>query len=136
VGGNDLPWRRENTAVEPHSRTLATHNAATARCATRLGRQVRLRTRLVLLTDRSRKNQSLQDAIGYTVREGRWGSCFRLRHPSKQRSGATCGNEDKTRKATAVVDLMKLQPQEEHPQGLSNAAFEELFTPDKPVVFA
>ena len=35
-----------------------------------------------------------------------------------------------------VVDLMKLQPQSEHPHGLSDAAFDELFTRDKPVIFA
>lgn len=35
-----------------------------------------------------------------------------------------------------VVDLMTLQPQEEHPHGLSDAAFDELFTTNKPVLFA
>ncbi|MEP7058223.1 MAG: phosphoketolase family protein, partial [Caldimonas sp.] len=35
-----------------------------------------------------------------------------------------------------VVDLMKLQPQSEHPHGLSDEDFEELFTVDKPVIFA
>ncbi len=35
-----------------------------------------------------------------------------------------------------VVDLMKLQPQTEHPHGLSDADFDELFTKDKPVIFA
>lgn len=35
-----------------------------------------------------------------------------------------------------VVDLMKLQPQEEHPHGLSDDAFDALFTRDKPVIFA
>jgi xylulose-5-phosphate/fructose-6-phosphate phosphoketolase len=35
-----------------------------------------------------------------------------------------------------VVDLMKLQPQTEHPHGLSDAAFDALFTRDKPVIFA
>jgi len=35
-----------------------------------------------------------------------------------------------------VVDLMRLQPPEEHPHGLSNRDFDSLFTPDKPVVFA
>ena len=35
-----------------------------------------------------------------------------------------------------VVDLMKLQPQIEHPHGLSDAAFDALFTRDKPIVFA
>jgi xylulose-5-phosphate/fructose-6-phosphate phosphoketolase len=35
-----------------------------------------------------------------------------------------------------VVDLMKLQPDSEHPHGLSNADFDSLFTTDKPVIFA
>ncbi len=35
-----------------------------------------------------------------------------------------------------VVDLMKLQPQSEHPHGLSDLDFDELFTKDKPVIFA
>jgi xylulose-5-phosphate/fructose-6-phosphate phosphoketolase len=35
-----------------------------------------------------------------------------------------------------VVDLMKLQPQSEHPHGLSDTNFDALFTKDKPVIFA
>ncbi len=35
-----------------------------------------------------------------------------------------------------VVDLMTLQPDEEHPDGLSDAFFDSLFTVDKPVIFA
>ncbi len=35
-----------------------------------------------------------------------------------------------------VVDLMKLQPDTEHPHGLSDTAFDALFTRDKPVIFA
>jgi xylulose-5-phosphate/fructose-6-phosphate phosphoketolase len=35
-----------------------------------------------------------------------------------------------------VVDLMKLQPQEEHPHGLSDLEFVELFTADRPIIFA
>ena len=35
-----------------------------------------------------------------------------------------------------VVDLMKLQPQAEHPHGLADAAFDALFTRDRPVIFA
>jgi xylulose-5-phosphate/fructose-6-phosphate phosphoketolase len=35
-----------------------------------------------------------------------------------------------------VVDLMKLQPQEEHPHGLSNRDFDTLFSTDKPIIFA
>jgi xylulose-5-phosphate/fructose-6-phosphate phosphoketolase len=35
-----------------------------------------------------------------------------------------------------VVDLMKLQPASEHPHGLTDVAFDQLFTKDKPVIFA
>ena len=35
-----------------------------------------------------------------------------------------------------IVDLLKLQPQTEHPHGLSDKDFDELFTKDKPVIFA
>jgi xylulose-5-phosphate/fructose-6-phosphate phosphoketolase len=35
-----------------------------------------------------------------------------------------------------VVDLMKLQPPEEHPHGLPDAEFDGLFTKDRPVIFA
>ncbi|WP_354358006.1 phosphoketolase family protein [Pedobacter sp. UYP30] len=35
-----------------------------------------------------------------------------------------------------VVDLMKLQPEIEHPHGLSDANFDTLFTKNKPVIFA
>jgi xylulose-5-phosphate/fructose-6-phosphate phosphoketolase len=35
-----------------------------------------------------------------------------------------------------VVDLMTLQPREEHPHGLSNREFDVLFTTDKPIIFA
>ncbi len=35
-----------------------------------------------------------------------------------------------------VVDLMTLQPKEEHPHGLSSQEFDTLFTTDKPVIFA
>jgi xylulose-5-phosphate/fructose-6-phosphate phosphoketolase len=35
-----------------------------------------------------------------------------------------------------VVDLMRLQPEEEHPHGLSQRDFDTLFTTDKPIVFA
>jgi xylulose-5-phosphate/fructose-6-phosphate phosphoketolase len=35
-----------------------------------------------------------------------------------------------------VVDLMKLQPKEEHPHGLSDAEFDALFTTTRPVIFA
>jgi xylulose-5-phosphate/fructose-6-phosphate phosphoketolase len=35
-----------------------------------------------------------------------------------------------------VVDLMTLQPHEEHPHGLSDRDFDALFTTDKPIIFA
>jgi xylulose-5-phosphate/fructose-6-phosphate phosphoketolase len=35
-----------------------------------------------------------------------------------------------------VVDLMTLQPQEEHPHGLSGKEFDSLFTISKPIIFA
>ena len=35
-----------------------------------------------------------------------------------------------------VVDLMVLEPQSEHPHGLENHDFNQLFTTDKPVIFA
>ena len=35
-----------------------------------------------------------------------------------------------------VVDLMTLQPKEEHPHGLSTWEFDNLFTTDKPIIFA
>ena len=35
-----------------------------------------------------------------------------------------------------VVDLMTLQPKEEHPHGLTDKEFDSLFTTDKPILFA
>ena len=35
-----------------------------------------------------------------------------------------------------VVDLMKLQPPSEHPHGLPDTDFDQLFTRDKPIIFA
>ncbi|MBA3815251.1 MAG: phosphoketolase family protein [Parachlamydiaceae bacterium] len=35
-----------------------------------------------------------------------------------------------------VIDLMVLQPKSEHPHGLSDQEFDELFTKDKPIIFA
>ncbi len=35
-----------------------------------------------------------------------------------------------------VVDLMTLQPQSEHPHGLSDKDFDDLFTREKPIIFA
>jgi len=35
-----------------------------------------------------------------------------------------------------VVDLMRLQPESEHPHGMSDQEFDSLFTADRPIVFA
>jgi xylulose-5-phosphate/fructose-6-phosphate phosphoketolase len=35
-----------------------------------------------------------------------------------------------------VVDLMRLQPESEHPHGLPDTDFDSLFTTDRPVIFA
>jgi len=35
-----------------------------------------------------------------------------------------------------VVDLMRLQPSDEHPHGMTDAEFDALFTTDKPIIFA
>ena len=35
-----------------------------------------------------------------------------------------------------IVDLMRLQPPSEHPHGLSDRDFDEIFTTDKPIIFA
>src|SRR5213079_2867932 len=35
-----------------------------------------------------------------------------------------------------VVDLMRLQPEREHPHGLPDEAFDALFTLDRPILFA
>jgi xylulose-5-phosphate/fructose-6-phosphate phosphoketolase len=35
-----------------------------------------------------------------------------------------------------VVDLMKLQPAEEHPHGLTHKEFDTIFTKEKPIIFA
>ena len=35
-----------------------------------------------------------------------------------------------------VVDLMRLQPESEHPHGMSDSEFNSLFTIDKPIIFA
>lgn len=35
-----------------------------------------------------------------------------------------------------IVNLMKLQPQNEHPHGLSDKEFDTIFTTDKPIIFA
>src|SRR2546430_13959929 len=47
----------------------------------------------------------------------------------------TCSPNIKLR-VVNVVDLMRLQPEKEHPHGLSDDDFDMIFTTDKPVVFA
>ncbi len=39
-------------------------------------------------------------------------------------------------RAINIVDLMRLQPEHEHPHGLSEIDYDQLFTTDKPIIFA
>ena len=51
----------------------------------------------------------------------------------------TCCTEhvpDLKMRVVNVVNLMKLQPSEEHPHGLSHSEFDAIFTVDKPIIFA
>ena len=43
---------------------------------------------------------------------------------------------DLTVRTINVVDLMRLQPESEHPHGIPDRDFEKLFTADRPVIFA
>jgi xylulose-5-phosphate/fructose-6-phosphate phosphoketolase len=43
---------------------------------------------------------------------------------------------DLTVRVVNVVDLMRLQPESEHPHGLPDTEFDSLFTKDRPIVFA
>jgi xylulose-5-phosphate/fructose-6-phosphate phosphoketolase len=43
---------------------------------------------------------------------------------------------DLTMRVVNVVDLMTLQPEREHPHGLSDAEFDAIFTTDRPIIFA
>jgi xylulose-5-phosphate/fructose-6-phosphate phosphoketolase len=43
---------------------------------------------------------------------------------------------DLTARVVNVVDLMRLQPESEHPHGLPDTEFDSLFTKDRPIVFA
>jgi xylulose-5-phosphate/fructose-6-phosphate phosphoketolase len=43
---------------------------------------------------------------------------------------------DLTVRVVNVVDLMRLQPHDEHPHGLSDQEFDALFTTDRPIIFA
>ena len=47
-----------------------------------------------------------------------------------------CNFKDLKIRVINVVDLMTLQPETEHPHGLSSKDFDSLFTTDKPVIFA
>jgi xylulose-5-phosphate/fructose-6-phosphate phosphoketolase len=43
---------------------------------------------------------------------------------------------DLTIRAVNIVDLMRLQPECEHPHGMSETDYDQMFTRDKPIVFA
>ncbi|MBI4782931.1 MAG: phosphoketolase family protein [Oscillatoriophycideae cyanobacterium NC_groundwater_1537_Pr4_S-0.65um_50_18] len=47
-----------------------------------------------------------------------------------------CHLPDMKIRVVNVVDLMTLQPQSEHPHGLSDRDFDSIFTIDKPIIFA
>jgi xylulose-5-phosphate/fructose-6-phosphate phosphoketolase len=47
-----------------------------------------------------------------------------------------CAFPDLKIRVINVVDLMRLQPESEHPHGLSEKNFDTLFTVDKPIIFA
>ena len=53
----------------------------------------------------------------------------------RRRSSASTCPSCKVR-VVNVVDLMRLQPETEHPHGMSDAEFDALFTTDQPVIFA
>jgi xylulose-5-phosphate/fructose-6-phosphate phosphoketolase len=59
--------------------------------------------------------------------------------PTKESLAATCllreAFPDLKIRFVNVIDLFKLQPQVEHPHGLSDNDFDSLFTLDKPVIF-
>ena len=55
-----------------------------------------------------------------------------------RRGRRCCASTSRSSKVRVVnvVDLMRLQPETEHPHGLSDREFDALFTTDKPVIFA
>src|SRR4051794_33826474 len=65
---------------------------------------------------------------------------LRRRHPDarddRRRGAAARAPPEAQVRVIDVVDLMRLQPESEHPHGLSDARFDALFTTDKPVIFA
>ena len=61
--------------------------------------------------------------------------CADAGNAGRRRSSAPALPDLKIR-VVNVVDLMTLQPQTEHPHGLSDKDFDTLFTTDKPVIFA
>ncbi len=62
-------------------------------------------------------------------------TCRRSRRWPRRPSCASDLPELKVR-VVNVVDLMRLQPEREHPHGLSDGEFDALFTTDRPVIFA
>ena len=59
----------------------------------------------------------------------------RSRRSPRRRSCASTFRELRVR-VVNVVDLMRLQPESEHPHGLSDSEFDALFTTSRPVIFA
>ena len=114
------------------------------------------------LRERRRRRKTARAAV---ADDGSGGQALHRRHRhlglGEQRSGRRAGRRDGVlrRRADArdarggatdapqhlpelkvrvinVVDLMKLQPHEEHPHGLTDREFDVLFTKDKPIIFA
>ena len=67
-----------------------------------------------------------------------WPAAAMCRRSRPWRRSSCCGTyfPDLKVRVINVVDLMKLQPQSEHPHGLSDKEFDVLFTTDKPIIFA
>ncbi len=63
------------------------------------------------------------------------GTCPRSRRSPQRRFSATACRKLKVR-VVNVVDLMRLQPESEHPHGLPDHEFDALFTTHRPIVFA
>ena len=73
-------------------------------------------------------------------RRARCGAGVRGRHPDARDAGRRRHLRrelpDLAVRVINVVDIMRLQPDSEHPHGLSDHEFDSLFTIDKPVIFA
>ena len=67
-----------------------------------------------------------------------WRAAARRRRSKRWLPYPSCGKSCPNSKVRVVnvVDLMKLQPEREHPHGLSDAEYDMLFTKDKPIIFA